>query len=303
MTSPNIRKLAIMFADIRGSTRLYETLGDTVAQRLIDLCLRSMAEVIERHQGWVVKTIGDEIMAALESADQGISAAIEIQEVISEDVPLMSEDAPDDLAVRIGVHFGETLIENDDCFGDAVNVAARMASVAKGEEIITTQDTVDTLSGMLRASARFLDRLPIKGKSEPIAIYELIWRTDDVTHMRSVAPPLTASGSLHLRYCGEERVLNEEHSSIGIGRSRRSQLVLNSQFASRDHARLEYRRGKFLLQDHSTNGTYVVADGTSTFLRRDEISLPTTGQIIIGIQPGEHSDADQIDFLVRAEES
>jgi hypothetical protein len=81
------------------------------------------------------------------------------------------------------MHFGPALLEGGDVFGDAVNVAARMAAQAKGGQIITTKTTIDLLDPITQATSRFVDRAPIKGKKEDIEIYEIIWQETDVTTM------------------------------------------------------------------------------------------------------------------------
>ena len=75
------------------------------------------------------------------------------------------------IQIRVGFHFGPAIMEGGDVFGDAVNVAARMAAQAKGGQIITTQSTLDLLSPARRAGSRFVDRAPLKGKKKKNEIY------------------------------------------------------------------------------------------------------------------------------------
>ncbi|HEX9782105.1 MAG TPA: adenylate/guanylate cyclase domain-containing protein, partial [Opitutaceae bacterium] len=124
--------LAIVFADISGSTRLYESLGDAIARELVAQCLGVMTEYVDKHGGKVIKTIGDEIMCTFPSADQAIEASMGMQEGVTEDLPELNPNTPSTLTIRVGLHFGPAIIEGEDVFGDAVNVAARMAGLAKG---------------------------------------------------------------------------------------------------------------------------------------------------------------------------
>ena len=137
------RPQTILFADVSGSTRLFETKGDVEARRLIALVLGALTQVCQQHGGRVIKTIGDEIMCTFRSALQGVLAACDMQRKMARDI----EFVRDNLAVRIGLHHGEALLEDNDVFGDAVNVAARMTSLAKREQIVTTASSLRELTG------------------------------------------------------------------------------------------------------------------------------------------------------------
>ena len=121
--------LAIVFADISGSTRLYETLGDAVARELVSQCLDLMTQQITKHGGTVIKTIGDEIMCTFATGDEAVESAMAMQEVVTEDLPRINPNMPSSMTIRIGLHFGPAILEQGDVFGDAVNTAARMAGL------------------------------------------------------------------------------------------------------------------------------------------------------------------------------
>lgn len=281
---PKTMNLAILFADVSGSTRLFETLGDATARVKVAECLGTLTEVTLNHAGTVIKTIGDEIMCTFPSADEAASAACEMHEAIQEDVTEGSSmSAP--LAIRVGFHFGPALMEGGDVFGDAVNVAARMAAQAKGGQIITTHSTVEMLAPIKRASSRFVDRAPIKGKKEEIEIYEIIWQEEDVTRMATglMQEEHRPEVKLKVRYNDLEVVLNKERSSLVMGRSQSCDLPINEKLASRQHVRIELRRDKFFIIDQSTNGTHVYVDNEApAFLRREEMPLNGNGRISLG---------------------
>ena len=128
----NTANLAIVFADISGSTRLYETLGDAIARELVSQCLELMTVQITRFDGTVIKTIGDEIMCTFPTAERATESSMGMQEAITEDLPDINPNMPSTMTIRIGLHFGSVILEGGDVFGDAVNVAARMAGLAKG---------------------------------------------------------------------------------------------------------------------------------------------------------------------------
>ena len=189
------------------------------------------------------------------------------------------------LAIRVGFHFGPAIMEGGDVFGDAVNVAARMAAQAKGGQVITTQSSVDLLAPMLRAASRFVDRAPIKGKKEEIEIYEIIWQEEDVTRMATgmMSEDMKPEVKLRVRYGDADIVLNKERSSLVMGRSNTCDLPINEKLASRQHVRIEMRREKFFIIDQSTNGTHVLIDNAEEeFLRREEMPLQGSGKISLG---------------------
>src|SRR4051812_27083787 len=117
--------MAVLFADVAGSTKLYDTLGDSLAKKMVDECIGLMREIVARHGGRVVKTIGDEVMCVLPDADSGCLAATDMQIRIME-LPAVNNVKR---AIRAGFHAGPVIEENLDVFGDTVNLASRMAGV------------------------------------------------------------------------------------------------------------------------------------------------------------------------------
>jgi len=275
--------LSIVFADISGSTQLYETLGDAIARELVAQCLGLMTEQIEKHGGEVIKTIGDEIMCTFAAADAAVESAMSMQEAVTEDLPRINPNTPAHLTIRIGLHHGSAILDGGDVFGDAVNVAARMAALAKGGQIITTQETADALSRDLRDSTRHLDRIPVKGKSEDIDIFEVIWQPEDVTRIATgLLKGESKNARLVLRYHDEEFTLDASTPQMILGRGKKADIVVNDTMASREHARIECRRGKFFLTDQSTNGTYIITPDGPAYLRREETTLTGQGKIAFG---------------------
>ena len=274
--------LAFVFADISGSSRLYDTLGDAAARELASQCLGLMTEQITQFNGTVIKTIGDEIMCTFESAEDAIESAMGMQEAVTEDLPDMNPNMPPTMAIAIGLHFGSAILEGGDVFGDAVNVAARMAGLAKGGQIITTQQTVEELPPSLSAKTRHLDSVAVKGKSDLIDIFEVTWQADGGRVATSVIKKEIKFASLELVYHDKVIRLDISSGAVILGRGKKADMVVNDKMASREHARIECRRDKFVLTDQSTNGTYVeTADGPA-YLRREETTLTGEGKISFG---------------------
>ncbi len=271
--------LAIVFAGLSGSDRLYESLGDARAREVVTRCLEFMSECIAEGEGIVIKTIGDEIMCTFPSAERAVEAAVAMQEGMDRERP--GSDA--DVAIRIGLHYGVAILEAGDVYGDVVNVAARMAGIAKGGQIITTQETAESLSPALKSITRHLDRLSIKGKSELIDIFEVVWQPANVTRIATkLIRPSSQELCLRLRYRGRELALDQSSGTIVLGRGKKADLIVNDRMASREHARIEFRRDKFVLIDQSTNGTYVVTADGPLYLRGEEATLTGEGQISFG---------------------
>lgn len=272
--------MAVLFADIAGSTRLYDTLGDTQAKQMVDECISLMRGIVARYGGRVIKTIGDEVMCVLPNADNGCLAAIDMQ------IRIMALPAVSDVkrAIRVGFHAGPVIEENNDVFGDTVNLASRMAGVAKAMQIITTGMTVGMLSQLLRKSSRSIASLSVKGKEDEVEVCEIIWQgEDELTTMAPTSATPSGLGSLFLKYGATDLVLDKPNASIILGRDPGCQIAIADRMASRHHARIERRRDKYFLIDQSTNGTYVVFSGEAEIaLRREEVMLRGEGRIAFG---------------------
>ena len=272
--------MAVLFADISGSTRLYDTLGDAQAKKLIDECMGIMRSVIAQYHGRVIKTIGDEIMCVLPDADSGHLTATDILLKVHE-LPVVANVKR---AIRIGFHAGPVIEDSGDVFGDTVNMAARMTGLAKGMQIITTSATVERLSPALRESIRRISALSIKGKGEDVEVCEVLWQAGaDVTMATASMVSALREINLELTHGAKRFVLDAANSGIALGRDASCQVVLADRKASRVHARIERRRDKFFLVDQSSNGTYVTFAGESEMvLRREELILRGRGQIAFG---------------------
>jgi class 3 adenylate cyclase len=275
----NEGSFAVLFADVAGSTRLYERLGNAQALVAVGRCLDIVRTACEGHGGRIVKTIGDEAMAVFPAVDEATEAAAELQAKIAE-LPPVGDTR---LAMRVGFHFGPAIEADGDVFGDSVNVAARMVALAKGGQVITTSETAAASSPWLRTRMRELDRLTVKGKLEDIGIVELLWQesADELTALST--RPKVSQTRIRLKLGEREIELGESQPSLTLGRDPGSDLVINDRMASRTHARIERRRDKFVLIDQSSNGTYVTLDGEKEIvLRREELILRGRGQIRFG---------------------
>jgi class 3 adenylate cyclase len=299
MTTGTQQRLAILFADISGSTALYDKLGDVKALDLITKHLEIMVAELAPYQGVLIKTIGDEILCTFPSATLALESACAMQAAITQKRP--GGDHP--LYIRIGFHYGDVICENGDVFGDAVNVAARVTAITRARQILTTQAAADELPPELLKRVRKITRAEFRGKEEALDVFLVNWEHDDTMSTRIGLPqfrkPSEARHELLLRYRQQTATISEQRKSIVLGREDTCDLVIQSSFASRQHARVEFSFGKFAITDHSANGTYIrFSDNQVIHLAHQEIILHGTGSISLG-QPFSENPTEVIEYLLQ----
>ncbi len=276
----------VMFADVAGSTAMYENMGDDLARERISKALNALISISQRHKGKLVKTIGDEILVYFTDIDMAVYAAKAIQETLEDD------RSPETIGVsiRIGMQYGSTILENDDIFGDTVNVAARVTSMAKARQILCTQEIAFMVKNAeLSNNMRPYDRLRVKGKNEHLDVYLYAWEEEgDMTNMATASnftnpAHHTQVKKLVLKYEGKSHTIAVATDSYVLGRGKDCELIIKGDLISRHHSRIEHRRGKFIITDQSTNGTFVrTTEGQELFLRREEFTLFGSGHISLG---------------------
>ena len=301
MRAPKPALYTILFADIAQSTSLYERLGDSRALALINRCLEKLNEIVLTNDGIVIKTIGDEIMCAFESPERAASAAVCMNECVACEPRLMSHQ----IRLRVGMHHGPTLVDNQDFFGDSVNVASRMVSLAKAGQIITNRTTLELMNPCRLNTARLVDQTQVRGKQKVFNIYELSWgQPEELTMVSTRLEDILATASerpfkmiLECTDCILE--ISRTQPIVSMGRDATNDLVVDNPKVSRLHARIELRRNKFVLVDQSTNGTFCLPDdGKMVMLHRDEISLPSQGRIVMGEPVTEMDDSFVVHFRI-----
>ena len=293
-------QVAVLFADVVGSTRLYEVLGDHAARDMIVTSVGLMRDATERNRGSVIKTIGDEILAIFPTATDAVNAAAEMQHDIGAHPALRVQGQH--IAIRIGCHFGPVVLENRDIFGATVHTANRMTAQAKAGQIILTADAVGRLSPEWRAVTRQIDVTPVRGHTEEFELFEVVWQQEDATRMLPSIEMEARTGHrpkrVRLSYLGREYVVGDGKDSLTLGRAEENDIVVKGGLISRIHARVEMGRNKVLLVDQSTNGSFVTTqDGKEAFVRRDSVALQGTGLIGLGHLP-EQNSPDAIRYAV-----
>ena len=275
----------ILFADIADSTQLYDRLGDTVAKNLVATSIGIMNDVVRANSGMVVKTIGDGVMGRFRFPDEAADTAVRLHETMASDKGMVHNN----VRLRIGFHHGPVIEEDSDLFGDAVNIAARMAAQAKAGQIITSRQTFQMLNKKLCAKTRMVDQTRVKGKSNLIDIFEITWgHPEELTIIGKLTGDMANPVSRHpasmtLAYQNQHIRIGPESPNVTLGRDQSNRLVIPNPKVSRLHARIEIHKGKFVLIDESTNGTYLYPeDHEMIYLRRDEFTLERKGYFSLG---------------------
>jgi adenylate cyclase len=284
-------ELAIVFADVVGSTQLYEQLGDDQARAMVARSLEIMREATEAESGSVIKTMGDEVMSTFESADHAMNAARRMQEHISADPELAHSSGH--VAIRIGCHFGSVVEERHDVFGSAVHTANRMTSQAKAGQIITTAGMVSQLSPEWQSLCREIDVATVRGRADEVLLFEVMWQPDEATNMLPTVgfEPRRRNRKLTLRFQGTDVIVGEGRKTASLGRSEDNDVVIKGSLISRIHAKIEASKDRFVLVDASTNGTFIrTSGGEEYYVRRD--STPLSGQGVIGLGRVAQPDSD-----------
>lgn len=279
-TTSTHSECVVLFADLVGSTQLYERVGDTSAFRLVDRAIQTMQRIIEEKHGKVIKHTGDGLMAVFAQADDAADATVAMQIMLRELPPGHVQR----LAVRVGFHFGPVIESNDDIFGETVNFASRLAELASPGRALTTAEASQQLTPEWRGLLNPLQPRVLRGASRPFELFELKCESiGDVTILQSPSILPEEPPELRLYLKDKTLVVDESRPVVRIGRDLGADLQVGDSRASRRHAEIELRGEKFVLVDRSSNGTYVAIDGEKEFLlSREEAVLRGKGQIALG---------------------
>jgi class 3 adenylate cyclase len=273
---------AVLFADISGSTKLYEDVGDDRARAIVARTLEVWSGLTISGGGQVVQLRGDGLLAIFPTVDAALAAAVGIR-----DLPYQPP-----LSMHAGLHAGAVVREADQLYGDAVNVAARMADIAKKFEIVLTEAARAQLGSTERwRNLRLIPKVPVKGKPEPMNIYLLPNDKQPLTDYRPPTRSKIARNRLTLEYGARAFTVDQETAACLLGRDDDCRIKVDHPLVSRRHASIEWVAGKFFLHDHSTNGTYVDDDprGNPVLVLREIYQLKGSGIISLGMEPQDNA--------------
>jgi adenylate cyclase len=282
---------AVLFVDVTDSTKLYESLGDTVALALINGVFARLEKIVARDKGTVVKSLGDGLICMFENPDDAFRAAVEIQTTVH----AAGQGTANRLQLKIGFTWGPVILSKGDVFGDTMNVCSRLVVIANPEQILTSATTVEALSPGLRTRCRALFPTRIKGKAEEVPVSEVMWRYDPAVTEANLTRADFAKAlqtSLKLIYRGNIFIVNRNRPTLQMGRDESNDIVIVSLFASRIHARVHTRDAHYVLTDLSSNGTFLLIDDqpAEVHLRREEAVLSGRGWIGLGKNASKHGD-------------
>lgn len=278
---------AVLFADITGSSRLFVDVGDDRAREMVASTLTSWSALAEANGGHVVQLRGDGMLCTFATVAGALAAAVALRD--------LRYTPP--LSMHAGIHAGPVQQEADQLYGDVVNIAARMADVAKRFEIVLSQAAAQQLPEDARRSLRLIKQVPIKGQPRPMDICLLPYDEEHGTEYRPPDHTKSVITHLELRFGAKVVVVDSLAAGCLIGRDPECAIQVDHQLVSRRHASVERVAGKYFLHDHSTNGTYVEdADGSAgpVLVQRETVQLKGRGVISLGQTPQRN-----VDHLVR----
>jgi adenylate cyclase len=294
----------VVFADLVGSTGIFERLGDETAGRFVTQLTSALSRTFEEHSGRVVKLLGDGLFVVFPAEGDALAACVAIQNRL-QDKPVYPGGSAPAVQMQMGIEAGEVVEIDGDCYGDAVNSAARLADLAGAEQILTTQRVRDALAAAQQSQLRSLGPLYLRGKSEATTVYRVDWQPDRDTDATVMGVSMFKAGGktslLELSALGRTLMLDPSGEKLTVGRAASASLSLNDARVSRVHATVEWRSGHFVLGDTSSFGTWVYVGNQSepVVLRRTECYLVGQGQITLGCER-EAENAPMVLFSVKA---
>ena len=293
MPDKTVNLLTVLYADVSGSTKLYEKFGDDIARSDIRICIELLTGVTTDWDGEVVKTIGDEIMCTFHDPSNAANAAKEMHQVLRE-----SSDGgrfkSGKIMVKIGWHHGEVEYRNNEIIGEAPVTAQQIIRLAKGEEILTSLQSIDAIDEDLRGGTHPVDTVDAEAWSGKLEVFYMPWQEEeDATAFSGYSDAGAGScAALKLTYAGQVVQIDDNNTHVTIGRGKDNDLVVLGRFTSRHHAEIVYRHGRYNLFDKSTNGTIVIDQENKLLrVRRGEVVLSGSGTICFGGSPKTDPDA------------
>jgi adenylate cyclase len=300
-----ISERIVLFADLRGSTALFETLGNAEATTVVTHCVGALGAVVAEHGGQVIKTLGDGLMAVFDIPREALDSAIEMHDVLDTIASRGNERGASSglraLRLQVAMARGEVVEMSGDIYGDAVNVAARLLDHAGDNETLLTVEVMQELPLETRSRFRSLDRLVLRGRVEPVQVHVMggkpLVGEGQATQFSGVAPDFEPDG-LRLTWTELNRVFASPQMPVVMGRSPQATFCVDDTRVSRSHARVDWHSGSFQLTDLSYNGTFVrFADGEIISLRRGSCTLHGSGTIGLG-GPPTATDAAVVQFEI-----
>lgn len=281
----------VVFADLYGSTGVFEALGNAKATEVVTQATAWVAQRCSAHGGRVVKFLGDGVLILFEDSTKAVLAVMDLQRSYQQ---LLGRTPPKAyMPLRIGVARGAVEIVADDCYGDAVNIAARLSELTGPHQIWVNSEAVQDGFDLPDERFRPLGPIHIRGRAEPCRVFQVEWQDNlgaDQLTINAGFEPTNLGGRdalgvhVELRWREQRSGFNAFDLPLHIGRTHQADFVVSDARVSRTHARLDWRNGSVVLVDLSSFGCWVrfAGSGSNMLLRREECVLHGKGEIALG---------------------
>lgn len=281
----------VVFADLTGSTSVFEILGNEKATLAITKLTQWIGQVCEFHGGRVVKTLGDGVLAVFGDGLAAATACVDLQRRHAENVQRWPPQLR--MKLQIGMACGEVVEVANDTYGDAVNVASRLSDLSGPEQIWANEAVVRQFPHYVDFRYRSLGPIPVRGKAESQVVYKIEWQAEVASSfltmpgglpMVAQAASEASGGRIALSWLDVSGTFTPAQLPIHIGRVNEAEFVVNDPRVSRLHCKIEWRQNTFVLTDVSSYGTWVRFEGSDTeiALRRNECVLHGAGSLALG---------------------
>jgi class 3 adenylate cyclase/pSer/pThr/pTyr-binding forkhead associated (FHA) protein len=273
------KTVVVMFTDIKGSTAYFEKYGDVAGLVMVHQCNDMLSKIVDAHKGRVVKTIGDAIMAVFEDCAESVQASLEMQKA------LITFNAPkpeqDHVFIRIGLNYGSGIVKSNDVFGDVVNVASRVESVAQPEQIVISDSLNQQVAPLGRFKLSHIGRYALKGKEGDRDLFEVVWRTGKphvvASHTIVESPKFAlVQPKIVLQHIKKDGSLGTEHEVKGqltVGSGQAELSYPSDPALAPQHARFSAEKGQLFVEDISGKGAYVRLVATYTLHDGDIVMM------------------------------
>ncbi len=284
-------EVTVVFADLTGSTGMFEALGDAKAAQAVTRLTEWLGKVCEGKGGTVVKSLGDGLLMVFANNTNAVQAVFDMQRLHSERIKTW----PDKLKMhlQVGLARGDVVEQAGDYFGDTVNLASRLSDLSGAQQILANKAVIDALPSNSSVRSRSLGAMEIRGRLESCMVYRLEWQNEVLTDFFTMPAELAPSpssvtvrqgGTIDMSWLDISASFASTELPIHIGRVPQAQFVVNDPRVSRIHAKITWRAGKFYLEDVSSYGTWLRFTGSASILalRRQESVLLGAGEIALG---------------------
>ena len=295
----------VVFADLYGSTGVFEALGNAKATELVTQATAWVAQRCSAHGGRVVKFLGDGVLVLFEDSTKAVLAVMDLQRSYQQLLGRMPPKAY--MPLRIGVARGGVEIVADDCYGDAVNIAARLSELTGPHQIWVNNEAVQDGFDLPDERFRMLGPIHIRGRAEPCRVFQVEWQDNLGSEQLTIHAGFESSKlgrdalgvHIELRWGDQTCAFNAFDLPVHIGRTHQVEFVVSDARVSRTHARLDWRNGSVVLVDLSSFGCWVrfAGSGSILLLRREECVLHGRGEIALGTSFSDPS-APVIEFAI-----